>query len=225
MSKNDRLDERILDLINEAKEQEKPSGEASENLEKYLREESSIYTWLIIDGEFIDFDEYLVIENKVIMMVPNDFEEMDEETARMKYPSEQRPKTILTDSTGTINILFNWMDEEISNNETESFRDSMIDMFNRLNPAIEIQSTGMEVISGNKNVAYMEFVHPVLDGNLYNLMFFLELEGRILMGIFNCRTQSMEEWKGPAFEMMESIVTGDFSALYPRKWTKRSPRF
>jgi len=68
------------------------------------------------------------------------------------------------------------------------------------------------VVEG-KNVAYMELVHPVLDGNLYNLMFFLELEGRILMSIFNCLKESMEEWKGPAFEMMQSIVTGDFSEL------------
>ena len=212
MSNNDRLDERILDLINEAKEKKQPLDEGSKETEDILHEEGSIYTGMVIDGEWIEFEDFIMVDNKVAMMIPSDFEEMDEEYAKMKYPSEQRPKTILTDDTKTINVLFNWINEEISNDETESFRDSMIDMFNRINPGIEVQSTGMKVVEG-KNVAYMELVHPVLDGNLYNLMFFLELEGRILMGIFNCLKESMEEWKGPALEMMQSVVTGDFSEL------------
>ena len=212
MGNNYRLDEKILDLINEAKKQNQPTGEGSKESRDILPEEGSVYTGIVIDGEWIEFEDFIMIESKVAMRIPSDFEEMDLEYAKMKYPSEQRPKTILTDDTKTINVLFNWMNEEISNNETESFRDSMIEMFNRINPGIEVQSTGLEVVDG-KNIAYMELVHPVLDGNLYNLMFFLELEGRILMGIFNCPTSSMEEWKEPAFEMMQSIVTGDFSEL------------
>jgi len=145
MGNNDRLDERILDLINEAKEQKQPLDEGSKESEDILHEEGSIYTGIVIDRKWIEFEYFIIIDNKVAMMIPSDFEEMDEEYAKMKYPSEQRTKTILTDDTKTINVLFNWMDEEISNNETESFRDSMIDMFNRINPGIEVQSSGMNV--------------------------------------------------------------------------------
>ena len=78
----------------------------------------------------------------------------------------------------------------------------------RMNPGIKPQSTGKEAIS-DKNIAYVEFSNPALDGKLYNLMFFFELDGKTLMGSFNCITKSMRYWQKPALEMMRSIKVLD----------------
>jgi hypothetical protein len=138
------------------------------------------------------------------MMIPKEFTDMDLETAKIKYPMEQRPQTILTDSTGTVNFLFSYMDQQITNDETEMVRDKLLSIMMRVNPGIKPQTRGKEVISG-KNTAYVEFSNPAIDGKLYNLMFFIELDKRVLMGSFNCLTKSAKYWQKPAFEMMQSI--------------------
>lgn len=207
MGKDELLDEKILEMINKV---EKPAGTAPlpEPVKKpddIPPQERTIYTGIKVSGgNWVEFAERLFVEDKLAMMVPVEFTEMDQESAKLKYPMEQRPGTILTDSTGEINILFSNIDEQITNNDVVMIRDKMLAMMVKMNPGIKPQSTGEKEISG-KNVAYAEFTHPTIDGKLYNLMYFLELDGKTLMGIFNCLTKTMKYWKQAAFEMMQSI--------------------
>jgi len=203
--RNDKyLDEKIIEMINQV---EKPEPEEPKVTEKKL-EERTIYSGIKISGQMIAFERRPFAEDKITMMVPKEFTVMDPNKAKIKYPSEQRPGTILTDYTGTINIMFNYIEDKMTNDEAEMVRDRLLRIMRRVNPGIKPQTTEAEVISG-KNVAYVEFSNPAMDGKLYNLMFFLEVDGRILMGSFNCRTKEMKYWKQPAFEMMCSIQVQD----------------
>lgn len=138
------------------------------------------------------------------MMLPKDFVPMSPDIARKKYPSEQRPETILTDETGTINLMFQYMEGEESNTTIESFRNRIFGMMKRVNPGIKEREMGV-VDAAGEQIAYVEFSNPVMDGKLYNLMFYLAVKGRPLMGSFNCRTKEMKYWRSAAFEMMQSI--------------------
>ena len=168
------------------------------------REERTIYTGIRISGQWIDFEERHFMEDKVAMMVPVEFKLMDEEVAKIKYPMDRRPGTILTDHTGTINILFSDLGEPMENEDAETVRDGVMRIMRRVNPGIKPQSTGLEELEGKK-IAYVEFSNPAMDGKLYNLMFFLEVWGKATMISINCLTKSMKYWKGPAFEMMQSL--------------------
>jgi hypothetical protein len=207
LGKDELLDEKILEMINKV---EKPAGTAPlpEQVKKQddiPPQERTIYTGIKVSGgNWVEFAERLFVENKLAMMVPVEFTEMDQESAKLKYPMEQRPGTIFTDSTGEINILFSNIDEQITNDDVVMIRDKMLAMMVKMNPGIKPQSTGEKEISG-KNIAYTEFTHPTIDGKLYNLMYFLELDGKTLMGIFNCLTKTTKYWKQAAFEMMQSI--------------------
>ena len=203
MSKKDFLDEKIIEMIDEVEQPALPVEE-SEAEEEVKPEERTIYTGLKIMGKWVYFEERLLVEEKITMMVPEAFEEMSNEVARIKYPSEDRPNLILTDQTTAMNLMFNHMDQEIKNENVEDLRDQVINGMTRLNPGIKTQGQGVEVIS-DRNVAYVEFTNPALDGKLYNLMYFLELEGRSLMVSFNCQTKNIKYWKEAAFEMMHSI--------------------
>jgi len=204
MSKDKHLDDKVIEMISKTEQLKAVSAEPEENRENIPPEERTIYTGIKINGKWIEFEERLFIEDKLAMMVPKEFTEMEQEKAKLKYPMEQRPGTILTDYTGEINILFSYTDEEITNEDTVMIRDKMLAMMSRVNPGIKAQSTGEKVIS-DKKVAYVEFSHPTIDGKLYNLMYFMELDGRTMMGIINCLTKSMKYWKQHAFEMMQSI--------------------
>lgn len=199
------LDEKIIEMINQV---EQPTMTVETNNVEKRPEERTIYTGIKISGKWIEFEKRLLVENKIMMMIPKDFTVMEPEKARIKYPSEQRPKVILTDHTGTINFMFSHMDENIADGDAENVRNHLFGIMRRVNPGIKHLATGTEVISG-KNVAYVEFSNPAIDGKLYNLMFYLQLEGRILMGSFNCGSKVMKYWKKPAFEMMCSIEVLD----------------
>lgn len=204
MGKDGFLDEKIISLIDQVENQEATSNVSLNKKMEIPPDKRTIYTGIKIGGQWIEFEERKIVDNKIAMMVPKEFTEMDLEMAKIKYPMEQRPKTILTDHTGSINISFTHIDTPMTNDDTATIRDGLFSMMHRVNPGIKMQSTGQEVID-NKDVAYVEFTNPAMDGKVYNLMFFLELDGKPLMGNFNCITKSMRYWKNPYFEMMRSI--------------------
>ena len=205
MQNNEFLDENIIEMIDQAEQPEaKALSESGRDVPETPKEERTIYTGIKILGQWIEFEERLFVDDKIAMMVPVEFEDMDIEMAKVKYPMEQRPDTILTDSTGAINILLTFMDTPMENEEAETVRDEMLRIMCRMNPGIKKQSVDVDIVS-EKNVAYAEFTNPALDGKLYNQMYFMELEGMTLMGGFNCLTKSAKYWKNPALEMMRSI--------------------
>ena len=55
------------------------------------------------------------------------------------------------------------------------------------------------------HIAYVEFSNNAIGGKLYNLMFYLNVNGKPLMGSFNCLTKDMKYWRPVAVEMMQSI--------------------
>lgn len=204
MRKDDYLDEKIIKMINQVENPESTSVISSETKTEILPEERTIYTGIKIEGKWIEFEKRSFIDGKITMMVPKEFAEMELEMAKIKYPMEQRPETILTDDMGGTNILLTHMDTPTNNETMAKIRDGLFYLMHRINPGIKMQSTGEEVID-NIDVAYVEFTNPVMDGKLYNLMFYLDLEGKPLMGNFNCLTKAMKYWQKPAFEMMQSI--------------------
>lgn len=197
MENEDYLDEKIIAMINQV---EQPVPVETGIVEKNP-EERTIYSGIKVTGKWIEFERRSFVAGKITMMVPKEFEIMEPEKAKIKYPAEQRPTTILTDHTGAVNILFNYMGEDRVEGEMDAYRSRTFGMMCRINPGIKLQSMGTELISGQK-VAYVEFTNPVIDGKLYNLMYFLAVENRILMVSFNCRTKTVKYWKQPAFEMM-----------------------
>ena len=207
MSDEGHLDEKILELIDqvESPEAASPGAAASEKKrEEIPPEERTIYTGIKIEGFWVEFEERIFLGGRFAMMVPKFFTNMDEQSAKIKYPMDQRPETILTDPSGTVNFLLNDLEEKITNDDTEMVRDNLLTIMRRVNPGIKPQATGKEIV-GDRNVAYVEFSNPTIDGKLYNLMFFLEADGSPLMGSFNCTTKVMKYWKKPAFEMMQSL--------------------
>ena len=208
MKQDEFLDEQIIDMINQSEQKTAASiSNQSEKAEENVTadpEKRSIDTGIKILGRWIYFERQPLAKETITMMLPRDFVPMSPDIARKKYPSEQRPETILTDETGTINLMFQYMEGEESNTTIESFRNRIFGMMKRVNPGIKEREIGV-VDAAGKQIAYVEFSNPVMDGKLYNLMFYLAVKGRPLMGSFNCRTKEMKYWRSAAFEMMQSI--------------------
>ncbi|MCM1560822.1 MAG: hypothetical protein NC123_14975 [Butyrivibrio sp.] len=197
--KDEFFDEKIIDMMNKSEEKETNS-----EFNRSEEEKHSIYNGIKIYGKWIYFERCPFANDTITMMLPKNFVQMDPDMAKKKYPSEQRPETILTDETGAVNLMFQYMEGEADDATIESLSNQIFGMMKRVNPGIKERELGSVDTSGKK-IAYVEFSNPVMDGKLYNLMFFLAVKGRPLMGSFNCRTKEMKYWRTVAFEMIQSI--------------------
>lgn len=59
---------------------------------------------IFICEKLYEFEQKSVLEERFKVFLPKKFVEMPLELARIKYPSEQRPKEIYMDETTTINL-------------------------------------------------------------------------------------------------------------------------
>lgn len=201
MGQNEFLDEKIIEMVGKL---ENGAGDSEESYKKESQEKRSIYSGVKILGKWIYFEQFLLADGVIRIMLPKDFEPMSQEIARKKYPSEHRPEIIMTNETGTINLMFQYMEGEVTDATVQIFRNQVFGMMKRVNPGIKEQEVGTINLSG-KTVAYVEFSNPVMNGKLYNLMFYLAVNGQPLMGSFNCQTKEMKYWRTVAFEMVQSI--------------------
>lgn len=144
-----------------------------------------------------------VLNDKVEILIPKGFTVMSEEMAKVKYPSENRPSLIYTDEKGSINIAFSHTETPVQDSLLKDLKDPMKQAFtNAYKDATWYRD---EVIQINgKNVGVFEMLTPGADTKIYNLIFFTELDGKVLMTTFNCTEAQMEEWKPLAQEILMS---------------------
>jgi len=203
MSKKEFIDEKIIELLDQVENYagEYPKDEPHENVDVI---EQSLETSFIVDRKKVEFERRVMIEDKLTIMLPINFDEMDAEAAKLKYPSEQRPPIIYTDPSNLVNFWVSPSEEFVSEDGVENLRDQIFSMISRLNPGIKPQQSGVEIVS-QKKVAYIEYSNPTLDSKIYNLMFLFAIDEKMTAACFNCLTKDSKYWKKPMFEMLKSM--------------------
>lgn len=145
-----------------------------------------------------------VLKNKVEILIPKDFEIMSDEIMRLKYPSERRPTLVYSDKTTGINVAFNHTTNKATQSQIVAYKNSMVSTFKNLYPSAKWIGEGVKLINGRK-VGYLELVTPAVDQKIYNLIFFSDLDGRLLLSTFNCVEKKQKDWQGSAHQIMQSL--------------------
>lgn len=161
--------------------------------------------FLLISATLISeqLEKKLVLKNRVEILLPKGFEIMSGEMLKLKYPSERRPTLVYTDKDGTINVAFNHTTNKATQSQIEAYKNNMVSTFKNLYPSAKWISNGVKVVNGRK-VGYMELVTPAIDQKVYNLIFFTDLDGRLLLSTFNCVEKKQKDWQSTAHQIMQS---------------------
>lgn len=180
-------DEAFIRLIRERQEQSR-----NKDIQK-----GSIF----IDGKEIVFREREIQKNVLWMWMPEEFSLLSEDMARLKYPNENRPELIYSNTETTVNISFSHQKEKMSAGRETEIRDYMEQVIHNLHPTAEtIEKAAIRRTDG-QDTAWFDFVTPAIDAYIYNMMFFTSVKGRLLLGSCNCLEQDQEEWKDLFFQM------------------------
>lgn len=158
-----------------------------------------------IREEFTQFKRYSFFDGKMSVMLPENFIDLPETIVKLKYPSEQRPKVIKSSQDGGINFTFNLVDEvTLEEENVEYITESMSNGIKSINPAVTFGEKGIVEVSGTK-LSWFEFQSNAFDGIIYNIMYCIPINGKMMHGVFNCLVQDMDAWKKIAMAVMDSI--------------------
>lgn len=153
----------------------------------------------------IELEIKSLLNDRVELKIPKGFEIMSEEVMKMKYPSENRPTLIYTNETGGINVAINLTQNQASQQMIPAYKDNFLKTFKNVYPSAEWKDSGVKTVNG-KQLGYLELITPAIDTEIYNLIFFTELDGKLLLCTFNCTKKSIDQWTPIAKEIMNSLT-------------------
>ncbi|NFH70248.1 MULTISPECIES: hypothetical protein [unclassified Clostridium] len=187
---DERVDEKILDFINEAEEKE-------------LRKDITNGP-VKIGKRYYEFEESEFFDEALKIYIPKDFNEMSLAARKLKYPSESRPEIIKCNEKGNICITLKKINNPLEEENVEKLKNGMKVIIRKTNPANVFYEDGVLEVDC-KNIGFFEFKSYAIDDSLYNIMFFLEFEGKTLMGTFSCLYKECQEWREIAFQVIKTI--------------------
>lgn len=144
---------------------------------------------------------------KVEVLVPKAFKIMDAEMLALKYPSKQGTAFLVyTDEDATVNIAFEHLPNKATLQDLPAIKQVFEQQFNQ--PQIDFKKGEIKNING-RDFIVIEMITPAIDTEVYNLMFVTSLDGKLLMGTFNCTVEKMQEWQPLAEQILSSVKVKD----------------
>ncbi len=163
-----------------------------------------ILTCLSFAGLFIDLEKRSLIDGKIEILVPKEFTEMDMKEVLIKYPGKNRPKLILTDESGTVNLGFSHADSPADSTMIKDYKDVMINSYKQRAPGTVFVGEGVTSIHGKK-VGYFKMITQAIDQQIFNHIFLTDCEGKLLVGTFNCLQKDKAVWEPVAEQIVQSL--------------------
>lgn len=137
------------------------------------------------------------------LSIPREFTVMTPEMINVKYPrSNSRPKEVFTNEAHNVNIGLTLTTEPITPEKLPSFESTLVSQLRA--GKVEGLRSNIEKING-QDFIILEFSNKAIDTKVYNLMFITDVDGRILIGTFNCVSRLLDEWKPKGMEIISSL--------------------
>ena len=172
---------------------------------KRREEYGNIEEGLYIQNSLTLFHKVLMFEDKLSVMMPNEFVIMLSELISTKYISEKKPDVIYTSLDGGVNFSFNLLVTSSSEKDMSYAINMLKTMIKNMNPAyIFFEDKTIESTAGN-SISLMQFKSYGIDEAAYNIIYLTSIDKYIIQGAFNCKYNDMDEWKRAAFEIIKSI--------------------
>lgn len=160
---------------------------------------------VVVDGVPYTFSRRELYDGQFSLVLPEQFFPMPEDAARLKFPSENRPKVILCSADGGVCFTFNWMETLVSATSVGKNADALRTVIKRINPAFIFHSQGKYKISEQIVLGYFDFTSYAVDADLYNRAFAVNIGERLLVGSFICSKESWSGWEPLVEQMLNSL--------------------
>lgn len=143
---------------------------------------------------------------KLKISVPVSFTELSADKIAIKYPNAgNRPNVVYSNERASVNVGFTQIAMPTEQEDLLEVKEVLSQQLQAAKP-INFQSR-IERIDGSDYVVF-EFESQAIDSKIYNLMFATDVDGKLLMGTFNCTEALKGEWQLRAKEILASVQKG-----------------
>lgn len=177
---------------------------SEESIDKEIEEQSIYENNITIYDIPVKFSEYLLLNKKISILMPADFNLVDKEIIDKMYPLGSPPNEVYSNSYIDLNIGFSETGHIIINESIKEFSQIVRSMLEKTGPNVKIYGENF-IKSAEDNIAILEFVSHTFDNILYNLMFFCSIDDKALIGFINFKIENIKRIKPIAREIIASI--------------------
>ena len=164
-----------------------------------------LFPFITMAQPIIELENKTILNAALEIKIPKGFDIMAEELMELKYPSQRRPTLVYSNKSGGINVGFNLTLQKADQNIIEQYLGVFESSFKNAYPSAEWISAGIKIINGRK-IGCLEMITPAMDTKIYNLIFFSDLNEKLLLCTFNCTEKDKSQWEEAAHEIMNSFL-------------------
>ncbi len=177
-------DEEIMKIKKQMEEEEKRK-KSTKKLEQEMNE--SIYDEKVhIMGEEVTFERRLIPELGISIYMPEDFFRFSDDITKQICPMGNTPSHLFGQLNIGFQLLFNSTTHQVKDKEIKSFVEVTAKYMDIMGPKVRIIEKGVEqkALQDDKmfHIGYVSFVSRALDGNAYNMQFYLSIKEKVLIG-------------------------------------------
>ncbi|WP_162550103.1 hypothetical protein [Hymenobacter nivis] len=145
-----------------------------------------------------------VLSERVEILIPKGFEVMSEQQMDFNYAKAQsRPSVIFTNN-NLVSLAFNYSDNEADQDMVDVYAATFAKTYHKQYKDATWFGDGVKNINNHK-VGYLEFMKPEMGHQVYTLVFFTDVQGKLMICTFNCADRQKPEWEPVAKQIMLSV--------------------
>lgn len=196
------MDEKILKQ-REAMEEFEKQRFSKENIEKENKQ--SIFNGIVqIHKIPVKFSERLLLDGKIGIWMPEDFEPLSQEAINATYLLGNKPDIVYGNTYMNLTVGFHYTEHNVPNEYMGEFVKLARIIMERMGPKTHIYKQKAWK-TGNHAVSGMELVSHTITDAVYNIIFFSSLRGRVLIGFMNFNYRFLDRYQAIVQEMLESF--------------------
>ena len=164
----------------------------------------SIDEGLYINNELIHFNKTLLFNDRVSVMLPENFVPMLPEIVEVKYFSGKRPDEIYTSLDMSVNFTFTDLGISGNDEDTRLAVGLIKQIIRNANPGYEFFEEN-EDVEKEVIINRFDFKSYGIDDEAYNIMYLASTGNSLIQGTFNCLYRDRIEWKRAALEVIKTV--------------------
>jgi hypothetical protein len=143
-------------------------------------------------------------DKKVEIMVPAEFQQMSNEDIQKRFTRGTPPDIVFADKKGSPSISASLKDAPANQEKIAAYVDAIEKSIKTPMPQAETIEKGTNIING-KIVGYIAIITPAVNGDIYNYMFFTDLNNKLLVLNFSCMKRLLSEWSDSVKKISSSL--------------------
>ena len=145
-----------------------------------------------------------ILNNRVEILMPTSFKEMSKTAIKERFTRGTPPDAVFAEALGSPSLSFSLKDNPADSSVLDKYVDLVEESITAPLPNAKVFEKGVKYVSGKK-IGYLIITTPAQYGEIYNNLFFTDLDGKFLLCSFSCMSRSLEDWKVAIDQIMWSF--------------------